>query len=439
MPSRVPVPDGETRGGHRYQGGNVMAETPASSDHHTIVIVGGGAAGITVAALLLRHNSGLDVAIVEPSDTHYYQPAFTLVGAGAYPMAATARPERSLIPARATWIKDKAEGFDPDKNAVALAGGAQLSYDWLVCCPGLKVDPAAVEGLNDALGSNNITTNYRPDCAPYTWQCLQNIKAGDTAIFTMPPMPIKCPGAPQKIAYLAADLLRRKGLAGQVDIEYCTATPAMFSVPYFAGPLLDVARSYGINVNFKTNLKAIDADAKTATFAVTNEDDSVTEVTKSFDMIHVTPPQCAPDALKGSALGNDAGWVDIDQHSMKHVRFENVYALGDAGSTPNSKTAAAVRKQAFAVVHNLLADMKQGERSRQYDGYGSCPLTTSYGKVMLAEFTYGGKVTPSFPMDPKVCRTSMWWLKKKFLPYLYWSHMLKGKEFDIAHRERGYS
>ncbi len=415
-----------------------MTETAASTTHHTVVIVGGGAAGITVAASLLRHRPDLDIAIVEPSDTHYYQPAFTLVGGGVYPLEKTRRPERNLIPSRATWIKDAADGFDPDRNEVALTSGKRLGYDWLVACPGLKVNPAAVEGLSDALGSNNITTNYLPDYAPYTWQCLQNIKAGDTAIFTMPPMPIKCPGAPQKIAYLAADLLKKKGLLGSVTIEYCTATPAMFSVPYFAGPLLEVARSYGIEVSFKTNLKAIDAAAKSATFVVTNEDDSTTEVTKTFDMIHITPPQCAPDALKNSPLGTDAGWVDIDQHSMKHVRFENVYSLGDAGSTPNSKTAAAVRKQAFAVIHNLLADMRQGAPSRQYDGYGSCPLTTAYGKVILAEFTYGGKVTPSFPLDPKVNRKSMWWLKKSFLPYLYWSHMLKGKEFDIAHRERGY-
>lgn len=405
-------------------------------DHHRIVIVGGGAAGITVAAMLLRHRPGLDVAIVEPSERHYYQPAFTLVGGGAYPIEKTVRAEHSLIPAGAQWIQDAAEEFEPEQNTVRLKSGRRVSYGFLVVCPGLRIDLGKVEGLPEALGKANVTTNYLADYAPYTWQCLRQVKSGDRLLFTMPPMPIKCPGAPQKIAYLAADYLRRKGLLGSVGIEYCTATPVMFSVPYFAGPLLEVAKSYGIVVHFNTNLRKIDPATKTALFDAKQADGSVKPVEKRFDMIHVSPPQSAPDAIKNSPLANEAGWADVDQHSLRHVRFENVYALGDAGSTPNSKTAAAVRKQAPVVVRNLLAALDAQAGKHAYDGYGSCPLTTAYGKVMLAEFAYGGKVTPSFPLDPKVERSSMWLLNKYFLPYLYWGHMLKGKEFDIPHKER---
>ncbi|MEE9140856.1 MAG: FAD/NAD(P)-binding oxidoreductase, partial [Alphaproteobacteria bacterium] len=209
----------------------------------------------------------------------------------------------------------------------------------------------------------------------------------------------------------------------------------MFSVPYFAGPLLDVAKRYGIKVNFKTNLRAVNGDEKMAVFDVQQDDGSVKQVEKKFDMIHVSPPQSAPDVIKRSPLANDAGWVDVDQNSMQHKRYANVFALGDAGSTPNSKTAAAVRKQAPVVVTNALATLRRDHGSGAYDGYASCPLTTAYGKVMLAEFCYGGKVTPTFPLDPKVERRSMWWLKTKFLPYLYWNHMLKGKMFDILHKE----
>jgi sulfide:quinone oxidoreductase len=407
-----------------------------NSDRYTVVIVGGGAAGITVAAMLLRKARDLDIAIIEPSEKHYYQAAFTLVGGGAFAFEKTVRRERDLIPKGAQWIKEEAAEFAPDTNTVRLRSGKAITYDALVVCPGIQIDLDKVEGLKEALGKNGVCSNYLPEYAPYTWECIQRLGKGDVALFTQPPLPIKCPGAPQKIAYLCADHLRRKGLLDAVDIEFCNATDVMFSVPYFAGPLFDVAKRYGIKVNFNTNLRAVNGDEKMAVFAVKQDDGSVERVEKKFDMIHVSPPQSAPDFIKRSPLANDAGWVDVDQNSMRHKRYANVFALGDAGSTPNSKTAAAVRKQAPAVVTNLLATLRSDHGSGTYDGYASCPLTTAYGKVMLAEFCYGGKVTPTFPLDPKIERRSMWWFKAKFLPYLYWSHMLKGKEFDIRHKER---
>ncbi len=412
-----------------------MLGVTGNSDHNTVVIVGGGAAGITVGALLLRKARDLDIAIIEPSEKHYYQAAFTLVGAGVFPFEKTVRRESDLIPKRVQWIKEEAAEFAPDTNTVRLRSGKAITYDVLVVCPGIQIDLDKVEGLKETLGKNGVSTNYLPEYAAYTWECIQRLTSGDVALFTQPPLPIKCPGAPQKIAYLCADHLRRKGLLDAVDIEFCNAGAVMFSVPYFAGPLLDVAKRYGIKVNFKTNLRVVNGDAKTAVFDVTQDDGSVKQVEKKFDMIHVSPPQSAPDVIKRSPLANDAGWVEIDQNSMQHKRYANVFALGDAGSSPNSKTAAAVRKQAPVVATNVLATLHRDHGSGAYDGYASCPLTTAYGKVMLAEFCYGGKVTPTFPLDPKIERRSMWWMKTKFLPYFYWSHMLKGKEFDIRHKE----
>lgn len=407
-----------------------------SSEHHAVVIVGGGAAGITVAALLRHKARDLDVAIVEPSDTHYYQAAFTLVGGGAFPFDKTVRREEDFVPQGARWIKDAAAEFAPDANAVRLRGGGTVTYDVLVVCPGIQIDLDKVEGLEEALGGNGVCSNYLPAYAPYTWECIRALRSGDVALFTQPPLPIKCPGAPQKIAYLCADHLRRKGLLDSVEIEFCNATEVMFSVPYFDGPLREVAGRYGIKVSFKTNLRAVNGERKTALFDVVGDDGSVTQVEKRFDMIHVSPPQSAPDVIKRSPLANGAGWVDVDRNSMRHNRYANVFALGDAGSTPNSKTAAAVREQGPVVATNVLTALARGRGSGAYDGYASCPLTTAYGKVMLAEFCYGGKVTPTFPLDPRVERRSMWWLKTRLLPFIYWRHMLKGKEFHIRHRER---
>jgi sulfide:quinone oxidoreductase len=412
--------------------------TPASAQKFTIVIVGGGCAGITVAAELRRHDSTLDIAIIEPSDLHWYQPAFTLVGAGVYSRAATERKEKDLIPNGVTWIKDAAAEFVPDENAVRLASGGRVTYDFLVACPGLKLDWAKVEGLEDAIGRNGVCSNYLPKFAEYTWDCIKEFKGGK-AIFTQPPMPIKCAGAPQKIAYLASDHWRKQGLLPRTQTEFCLAGDVLFGVAFFVPALQAFIDYYGIAVRYKHNLKAIDGNAKKATFAVTGPDGAVTEVTKDFDMIHVTPPQCAPDFVSSSTLANAAGWIDVDQATLRHVKYPNIFGLGDATSTPNAKTAAAVRMQAPVVVANLLAAKAEKTLPRAYDGYGSCPLTVAYGKIILAEFCYGGKVTPSFPLDPRKPRASMWYLKTIFLPWLYWNHMFSGSELDIPHKERHFA
>ncbi|MCX7318981.1 MAG: FAD/NAD(P)-binding oxidoreductase, partial [Hyphomicrobiales bacterium] len=376
--------------------------------------------------------------IVDPSETHAYQPGWTLVGAGVFTKEQTIRQEASLVPKRATWIKASAVTFAPESEEVSLSDGSTLKYKYLVMCPGLKLNWEAIAGLKDTLGRNGVCSNYSASAAEYTWRCLQDFKGG-AALFSQPPMPIKCAGAPQKIMYLAADYWRKQGKLAQSNIEFCLAGDVLFGVPFFVPPLQAAVNEYGITVNFKTTLKAIDGGAKKAIFSVTAPDGTTSEMIKRYDMIHVVPPQSALDFVKQSPLANDAGWVDVDQATLQHNRFKNVFGLGDAASTTNAKTAAAVRMQAPVVVSNLLAAMDGKPIRSQYDGYGSCPLTVAYGKIVLAEFGYGGKVTPSFPLDPRVPRWSAWLLKTKFLPWLYWSHMLKGGEFDIPHRERNFA
>ncbi|MFA5983004.1 MAG: FAD/NAD(P)-binding oxidoreductase [Methylococcaceae bacterium] len=403
--------------------------------HHTLLIVGGGAAGVSVANNMRRQNANINIAIIEPAEKHYYQPGFTIIGGGEYSLAKATKNEADLIHPSVTWIKDYVETFQPDSNSVTLRSGEAIGYDYLVVCPGLQLDWGKVAGLKETIGKNNVCSNYSPDTVEYTWECIQKLESG-TALFTQPPMPIKCAGAPQKIMYLAADRLRKKGILDKFSIEFFNAAPGMFGVPFFAKALTQVAAGYGIKTNFNHNLIAIDGDSKTATFEATDSEGNKQQISRPFDMIHVTPPQSAPDFIKQSPLANAAGWVEVNDKSLQHTKFSNIFALGDVAATTNAKTAAAVRKQVPVVVDNILAIINNKTVQEGYDGYGSCPLTTSIGKVMLAEFSYGGKVTPSFPwLDPRANRSIWWWGKTTGFPLLYWQIMLKGYRIDIPHLE----
>jgi len=394
--------------------------------HHRVLIVGGGTAGITVAAILRRRARDLDIAVVEPEQEHYYQPSFTLVGAGVYPLAKTHRPEASVIPPGVIWIRGAVKSFEPEKNSVRLHNGDAFTYEYLVVCTGVKLDWDKVIGLAETLGTNGVCSNYSPTSVNYTWECVQKLKPGDKIICTQPPLPFKCPGAPQKIAYLIADRLRRRGILKQCSIGFFTHAPTIFGVPYFARALVKVAARYGINVNYQQQLVAVNGNAKTATFEFVGDNRRSEKESVPFDLLHVTPPQSPHEEIKKSPLANAAGWVEVNQNTLQHVRFANVYSLGDVCSTPNSKTAAAVRKQAPVVANEIITAVAGKLVPGAYDGYASCPLTTAIGKVILAEFCYGGKVTPTLPLNPSKERWFGWWIKLTGLPLMYWHYMLKG-------------
>ena len=411
-------------------GGKTPVEVADAS--HDVVVIGGGAAGIAVAASLLARQPGLDIAIIDPADIHYYQPGWTMVGAGVFDAATTARTMASVLPRGVHWIKSAVTAFEPERDAVILDGCRVVKYRQLVVCPGLKLDWHGIDGLADTLGRHGVTSNYRYDLAPYTWHLVQQLHRGK-AIFTQPPMPIKCAGAPQKAMYLSADHWRRSGVLGAVEIDFCNAGAVLFGVPDYVPALMEYVKAYGIGLNFGQTLVAVDGPGKRATFSVTQSDGSKELVQREFDMIHVVPPQRAPDFIRVSPLADAAGWVDLDPATLRHKVFPNVFGLGDAGNTPNAKTAAAARKQAPVVAHNLLVALgKSTQGEARYDGYGSCPLTVERGKIVLAEFTYGGKVAPSFPswlIDGTRPSALAWYLKERILPPLYWQAMLKGREW----------
>jgi sulfide:quinone oxidoreductase len=391
--------------------------------HHKVVIVGGGAAGITVAARLRRASEGLDVAIVEPSDKHHYQPLFTLIGAGLFPKQVTERDERHYIPKGVAWIKDAVAEFLPEENALLTRDGKRITYEYLVVAPGLKLDWERVAGLKEAIGTNGVCSNYAYEYVESTWETIRNFKGG-TAVFTHPATTIKCGGAPQKIMYLADEAFRKAGVRDKTKIVFVSGQPAIFHVPYYVPGLEKVVARKGIETHYKLDLVEVRGAAKEAVF---RNIETGEETVVAYDMLHVTPPQTAPDFVKRSPLANADGWVDVDKATMQHTRYENVFSLGDASSLPTSKTGAAVRKQAPVLVENLLAAMKGKPLMGRYTGYTSCPIVTGYGKLIMCEFDYDKNPMESFPVDQRKERLSMYAIKKWLLPFVYWHGMLKGR------------
>ena len=393
------------------------------TENHDVVIIGGGTAGITVAAQLLQQEAAPKVTIVEPSETHDYQPIWTLVGGGVFPREISRRAMADVMPRGATWIRDRVTAFSPEKNEVVTEGGKQLTYNQLVVAPGIQLNWDAVKGLADAINKGGVCSNYGYDKVPYTWETIQAFQGGN-AIFTFPATPIKCAGAPQKIMWLAEETFRRRGIRGQANVIYASATAGIFGVPKYAQALNKLVAERNIETHYSKNLVEVRPETREAVFHDVN---GAEELVLKYDMMHVTPPQSAPDFVRKSALADAAGWVDVDRHTLQHTKYPNVFSLGDASSLPCSKTGAAVRKQAPVLVENIIAFRASKPLLGHYDGYASCPLVTGYGKVILAEFGYDGVIMETFPFDQAQERYSMYALKAYGLPNLYWHGMLQGR------------
>lgn len=399
------------------------APVSCRTEHHSIVIVGAGTAGLTVAARLMRAMPAADVAILDPSDRHYYQPLWTLVGGGEARKESTERSQASLIPRGAKWIRDAALEFDPEHNSLSTRDGLRVTYDFLVVAAGIQIDWDRIPGLRESLGKDGVCSNYSYQYVDKTWEFIRDFRGG-TALFTQPGTPIKCGGAPQKIAYLADDHFRRAGVRDKTRVVFASGLPGIFHIPHYAPSLEAVVKRRGIETHFRHELVELHPERKEAVFQHLDTQD---RIVMKYDMIHVTPPQSAPDFIKRSPLAATSGWVEVDPKTLRHARFSNVFSLGDCCSAPTSKTGAAIRKQAPVVVANLRDAMAGRPLSAQYSGYASCPLVTGYGKLVMAEFNYDKEPEESFPGDQRMERWSMYMVKKHFLPLMYWHGMLKGR------------
>lgn len=403
-----------------------------------IVIIGGGTSGITVAAKLCNEITNPDITIIEPSDKHFYQPAFTLVAGGELDPEKTIREEKPLIPKNVKWLKDSVIEISPEKNLVFTTNQV-VKYDYLVIAPGLQLNFDKIKGLDDNLGKNGICSVYTIESAKKTWQMIQNFNGGGV-IFTFPNTPVKGLEAGLEIMYMMDSYLQKQNIKNRTEIIYASAAPKLFEVDGFRETLEKITESKGITHKFSHNLVEIRPDKKEAVFSYMKkrEVDGSIEFKESqeiipYDFIHIVPPMSAPDFIRKNRLsiqeGPGLGWLNVNKFTLQHHEFKNIFGIGDVIETSSNKTGAAISRQAPVLVHNLLELMKGNDEDNfiKYDGYTAFPIETDNRKVILAEFDYNKKPKPSFPFDMTKERYSMWLLKVYALPYLYWNRMLKGK------------
>jgi sulfide:quinone oxidoreductase len=396
---------------------------------------------------MIKLGAPVDITLIEPSDTHWYQPAWTLVGAGTFDYKKTKKPMADLIPKGVKWVKDKAIGFMPEKNKVSTEKNGDIEYDFLVISAGLVNEFSLIPGLEESIDKGNVCSVYTDP--NHVWEVLKNFKGG-RAIFTQPNTPIKCGGAPQKIAYLAADYFRKNNLSDKTKVTFATPGSVIFGVKPIAETLHKVIERYHMDFKPSHTLVRINADKNEATFKHTgiegspcflNEDGVRTadgdgsEFIVKYDMLHLAPPQAAPKFIRESVLANEQGWLDVNINTLQHKKYPNIFGIGDVAALPTAKTGAAIRKQSPVVIDNILSLIKSGKLgSKEYTGYSSCPLVTGYGKMVLAEFNYKNEFTPDpklklmFIFESSKEHWRLWMLKKYGLPYLYWNKMMKGEE-----------
>ncbi|KIY03051.1 uncharacterized protein Z520_01517 [Fonsecaea multimorphosa CBS 102226] len=414
----------------------VSPVSPASRSHK-VVVVGGGSAGLAISHQLLRTGkfATKDIAVVDPAKWHHYQPGWTLVGGGLKTKEELRKPLDTLLDPKLQFYNEGVSTFSPEENQITLSNGDRLGYDQLVVVPGITVNFDSIKGLPEALADpdSRVSSIYGYDTCNKVFGTISGLREGN-AIFTQPAGTVKCAGAPQKIMWLALDFWKRaglydasKGAKSPIQISFATALPGMFGVPKYSARLNELRLERGVEGLFQHDLVAVEGN--TATFARLDQKDQV--VTRHFDLLHVVPKMGPHSFIQKSPLANAAGFVDVDDATLQHTRFANVWSAGDASSLPTSKTAAAITAQAPILIHNLIQSLEgsQGPTAK-YNGYTSCPLTTEYGKVMLAEFKYGGEPHETFGrllgLDQGTPRRAFYHLKKDFFPWVYYQSMVKG-------------
>lgn len=430
------------------------AEAAPSATKVKIVVIGGGAAGLGMASRLRRKLPQSEITVIDPAEKQFYQPGFTLIASGVYKPNQVWHKQSDCMPKGVKWVQKAVVAVDPVANSVTVVGNEKHSYDFLVLTPGLQLNWELVEGLTQkTLGEGNVHSIYDFEGAQKTWVAIQEfVTKGGRGIFTDTYTKHKCGGAPKKICLLTEHLARKRKTRESVTFDYFTGSKQLYDVPFFTPRLVEIYKERNISVTTRSWVTGVDTAAKKAFFKQieivtkevtdpqSNETKAVEEstaktFTEDYDILHLAPPQSAPDFVRQAGLGWTEGklapesWVMVDKGTLVHKTFPNIVSLGDVAGVPTSKTSAAVRKQVPVALSNLLSLIEGRAPEAIYNGYAACPIITDYGHVLMAEFDYDKKPQISFPLsmfDMSKESRMAWMLKVYALKPLYFYGMIPG-------------
>lgn len=392
----------------------------SSSTHNArpIVIIGGGNGGVSVAARLRRRGVS-DVVIIEPRDEHVYAPLQSHIAGGIADRRTVVRSQASVTPRGVTWVQDRVTAVFPDDSMVELSSGRRIEYRQLIVAAGIEQRWDAIPGLAEAEGTPTLVSNYTLDLAEEASAALQNIRSG-TVVFTQPPEPASCAGVAQKPMYLACDRWKRLGLLPGIRVIFVTAEQAPFGIPEVAAELSRALEEYGVEVLFGTEVAEVRSDLREIDVERDGE-----WTTIRYDLLHAVPPQSAADWITTSGLHGSDGFVDVDPETLRHRRWENVWALGDATSVTSIRSGGALRPQAKVIADGITKPAK----NTRYDGYSETPFTVSRRTVVFAEFDRSGRLAPSIPFWKTLYRERRFTfvMDRRVLPWVYWNLILKGR------------
>ncbi|WDF33954.1 FAD/NAD(P)-binding oxidoreductase [Arthrobacter agilis] len=392
-----------------------------------MLIIGGGNAGVSLAGRLLRYHVK-DVAVIEPRSRHLYQPLFSHIAGGTADAFEAVRLQSAVMPKGAVWIQDKATDVSTGTRTVLLESGSAVTYEHLVVCPGIQNDWTSIPGLKQAMEGPHGASNYEYELAPKAWKLFKDLTRG-TVVFTQPPGPASCDGAAQKPMYLACDHWRRQGVLQDIKVVLAVSTPTIFGMDLIDEELNRKIAEYGIEVRYSTELAAVDPEGRTV--ELTNTVTGTSE-TLGYDVLHAVPPQSAPEWLKSTELpaaGSRGGFVEVDPVILRHPRFPSIWSLGDAASTLNSKSGAALRMQTKVLAKNLKAVLRGRKPTTTYNQYSACPFVVSRNTVVFSEFNDAYAPMPTIPGWDNLARERRltYIAERILLPRVYWNLILRGR------------
>ncbi|XP_057315080.1 sulfide:quinone oxidoreductase, mitochondrial-like [Hydractinia symbiolongicarpus] len=403
-----------------------VGKTSDSNSSYKYVVLGGGTGGLSIASYLSRKYPH-QVAVVEPAQWHYYQPMWTLVGAGLKSKDQTMKPMSQVMPPQAKWMQEKVSNINADENFIVTESGHKVTYDFLVVALGLQLDFQRIPGLVEALDTDHVASNYSINTVGGTYNKLQKF-AGGNALFTVPATPVKCLGAPQKIMYLAEEIFTKNGIRDNTNVIFKTPGGVLFAVEKYRNSLLKICKDRNIKIDLFRHLISIDPINRKAVFEHVDDENTPKKTeTVDYNFMHVTPPMGPVDVLKSSSIVDATGFVDVHPETLQHVKYSNIFSIGDSSNLPVSKTAAAVASQSGVLRKNMMSALSGKELTAKYNGYTSCPLVTRSNKCILAEFDYSGLPRETFPIDQGREHTSMYYMKANAMPEIYWNFLLKGR------------